>query len=177
MRRFFLAALFAASLVTTFAIPQAALASGQKSAAGASGRSSIPAEARRSRQMSLQPEVHLSGQTIYPNRYPWGQCTWWAAQTKLTENLEGLGDAQMWFYNAWRRGLHVGYLPAVGATVVFGPGWQGAGPRGHVGHVVAAYGLWFELSEMNFYGGWPPGGFGRVDYRWATAGAGVAFIY
>ena len=83
----------------------------------------------------------------------------------------------MWFYNASRRGLSVGYLPAVGATVVFGPGVQGAGGVGHVAHVLVVEGLRFEISEMNFYGGWPMGGFGKVDYRWVYAGTGVAFIY
>ncbi|HEY7356024.1 MAG TPA: CHAP domain-containing protein, partial [Ktedonobacterales bacterium] len=113
----------------------------------------------------------------FPNRYPWGQCTWWAAQTNLHENLEGLGNAGMWAINARRRGLHVGATPRVGATAVFAPGVQGASSLGHVAHVIAVSGSRFKVSEMNYYGGTPYGGFGRVDYRWAYAGSGVSFIY
>jgi surface antigen len=165
MRRFFLATFCVAGLVAVLALPQAAQAHELTSSASASSH------------ISAKAETHLTSQATYPNRYPWGQCTWWAAQTRLDENLEGLGNAVMWFSNASRRGLPIGYAPAVGATAVFGPGVQGAGGLGHVAHVVAVQGARFELSEMNFYGGSPRGGFGKVDYRWATAGIGVGFIY
>jgi surface antigen len=83
----------------------------------------------------------------------------------------------MWAINARRRGLHVGATPRVGATAVFAPGVQGASSLGHVAHVIAVSGSRFKVSEMNYYGGTPYGGFGRVDYRWAYAGSGVSFIY
>jgi surface antigen len=166
MQRFFLAAVFAASLVTLFAVPQAAQASGQHVTSAASGHVS-----------SVSLDANLNNQGAARNRYPYGQCTWWAAQSKLYENLQGLGNAGMWAYNARRHRLPVGYTPRVGATVVFAPRVQGAGGAGHVGHVVAVSGRRFELSEMNYYGGWPHGGWGRVDYRWAYAGGGVTFIY
>jgi surface antigen len=83
----------------------------------------------------------------------------------------------MWAINARKRGLPVGSTPRVNATVVFASGVQGASSLGHVAHVVAVSGSRFEVSEMNFYGGSPRGGFGKVDYRWATTGSGVSFIY
>jgi surface antigen len=105
-----------------------------------------------------------------------GQCTWWAQQTRMSENLRGLGNARYWAGNAPARGLRVGYAPVVGATVVFQPWVQGAGKDGHVAHVLALYpGGWFLISEMNAYGN--GGGWGRVSFRYVHAGPGVAFIY
>lgn len=107
-----------------------------------------------------------------------GQCTWWAATRRLDENWWGLGTyAYQWAYNAPSHGFRTGYTPAVGATVVFQPGVDGASSYGgHVGHVEAVYGNgWFLISEMNFYaygGGWD-----RVDYRTVHVGSGVSFIY
>lgn len=83
----------------------------------------------------------------------------------------------MWAVNARKHGLPVGSTPRVGATIVFAPGVQGAGGLGHVAHVIAVSGSRFEVSEMNFYGGSPRGGFGKVDDRWAYVSAGVSFIY
>lgn len=117
-----------------------------------------------------------SSQGYYPNYYPWGQCTWWAAQQRLDENLEGLGNAWSWAYNASSNGLSTGTTPAVGATVVFQPGVQGASSLGHVAHVVAVNGNGsFQVSEMNYYAN--GGGFGIVSYRTAYVGWGVSFIY
>lgn len=117
-----------------------------------------------------------SGQGYYPNYYPWGQCTWWAAQQRLDENLEGLGNAAQWAYNAPAHGLRTGTTPVAGATVVFQGGVQGASSLGHVSHVVTDYGNGsFLVSEMNYYSN--GGGFGLVSYRVAYVGAGVSFIY
>lgn len=105
-----------------------------------------------------------------------GQCTWWAQRTRLDENLRGMGNARYWAANAAARGYRVGATPARGATVVFQPGVQGAGWAGHVAHVLILYpGGWFLISEMNAYGN--GGGWGRVSFRYAHAGPGVAFIY
>lgn len=207
MRRLFLAALFAGSIVSVFAVPQTASASGtcywwwrvngvthysyydcahptrppwQGGPINPSpgGTSSHPTHPPATTPPSTSSHsTNSSSQHIFPNRYPWGQCTWWAAHTKPYENLEGLGNAGMWAINARRRGLHVSSTPRVGATAVFASGVQGASWLGHAAHVVAVSGRRFEVSEMNFYGGTPYGGFGRVDYRWAYAGAGVSFIY
>jgi len=116
---------------------------------------------------------------VSPNGYysvAFGQCTWWAQYKRQDENLTSMGNALDWASSAAARGLRVGTVPAVGATVVFQPGVQGASGAGHVAHVEAVYpDGWFLVSEMNFY--WNGGGWGRVDYRFAHTGWGVAFIY
>ncbi len=106
-----------------------------------------------------------------------GQCTWWAATRRLDERFLGLGTyAYQWAYNAPRHGFRTGSWPAVGATVIFQPGVQGAWGGGHAAHVVAVYSNgWFLISEMNFY--WNGGGWDRVNYRYAHVGSGVTFIY
>lgn len=207
MRRLFLAALFSASIVGVFAVPQTASASGtcywwwriggmthysyfdcahptkppwqggpiNPSPGGISHQPHSPTAGHP--PSATPPATPPPSGRTYPNTYPWGQCTWWAAQTNLHENLSRLGNAGMWASNARSRGLPVGSTPRVGATVVFAPGVQGASMLGHVAHVVAVSGSRFEVSEMNFYGGTPHGGFGKVDYRWAYAGSGVSFIY
>lgn len=107
--------------------------------------------------------------------YGYGSCTWGAAHF-AHDNVSGLGDAYQWAANAASRGLPTGYTPAVGATVVFQPGVQGASGLGHVGHVVGVYGGgWFMIEETSFW--WNGGGFATVSYRYAHAGAGVSFIY
>jgi hypothetical protein len=64
----------------------------------------------------------------------------------------------------------------VGATVVFQPGVQGASGGGHAAHVEAGFkNGWFLVSEMSFY--WNGGGWGRISFRYAHTGSGVAFIY
>ena len=107
--------------------------------------------------------------------YSWGWCTSGAAM--LAHDYVGrLGNAADWTRNAAARGMPTGYAPRAGATVVFQPGVQGASGGGHVGHVVAVYSNgWFLLAETAFW--WNGGGFGRVSYRYAHAGAGVSFIY
>jgi hypothetical protein len=108
--------------------------------------------------------------------WAFGQCTWWAQFQRRDETLAGLGDARDWATGAANRGYRVGVRAAPNATVVFRGGAQGAGGAGHVAHVEAVYpGGWFLVSEMNFY--WNGGGWGRVDYRFAHEGWGVAFIY
>lgn len=118
--------------------------------------------------------------TVYGSGgYYWwafGQCTWWAQDTRRDENLMHMGNAQFWAAVARSRGYYVSSTPKPGATVVFQPGVQGAGGAGHVAHVVKIYpDGWILISEMNFY--WNGGGWGRVDYRLAHTGWGVQFIY
>lgn len=106
----------------------------------------------------------------------YGGCTWWAWYKNSWQPLMQLGDAWQWAYNAPSHGLATGSTPAVGATVVFQPGVQGASSLGHAAHVEAVYGGgWFLVSEMSFY--WNGGGWGIVSYRYAHTGPGVSFIY
>lgn len=124
-----------------------------------------------------RPTYSMSDFAGDPYSYEFGVCTWWAWYMRRDEpQLGTLGVASNWVSAARSKGMSVGYAPAVGATVVFQPGVQGAGGSGHVGHVEQLLGGgWFIISEMNFY--WNGGGWGRVDYRYAHAGSGVTFIY
>lgn len=111
---------------------------------------------------------------------PWagsfGQCTWWAAHKRPDENFLGIGDARYWADGARTRGYIVTTTPAPHATAVFEPGVQGAQAAGHAAHVEQMLpGGWILISEMNF--SWNGGGWGRVDYRYITAGPGIYFIH
>jgi surface antigen len=111
-----------------------------------------------------------------PYTKAFGQCTWYAQYRRPNENLRGMGNAMYWAANASARGYRVGDTPAVGATVVFQPGVQGASGVGHVAHVLILYpDGWFLIAEMNAYGN--GGGWGRVSFRYAHTGPGVSFIY
>jgi LysM repeat protein len=104
-----------------------------------------------------------------------GQCTWWAQHKRPDHNYKGMGDAWAWLYSAPQRGYTVTTTPAVNATVIFEPGVESASGIGHVAHVEQLLpGGWILISEMNFF--WNNGGWGRVDYRYITAGPGVYFI-
>lgn len=122
-----------------------------------------------------------TGRASYPEPmgtyqgYTWGWCTSGAAML-TSVNLRGLGNADQWARNAAARGQPTGSTPRVGATVVYAPGVQGASGGGHVAHVAAVYaGGWFLSEDVNFF--WNGGGWGRVSFRYAHAGAGVTFIY
>lgn len=107
--------------------------------------------------------------------YSYGWCTSGAAMM-AHDYVGGLGYAAYWTRNAAARGMATGYTPRAGATVVFQPGVQGASSEGHVAHVVTVYSNgWFLVAETAFW--FNGGGFGRVSYRYAHAGAGVSFIY
>jgi surface antigen len=107
--------------------------------------------------------------------YSWGWCTAGAAQL-AHDYVGGLGNALDWTRHAAARGMATGTMPRAGATVVYAPGVQGAGGGGHVAHVVTVYNNgWFLSEDVNFF--WNGGGWGRVSFRYAHAGAGVSFIY
>lgn len=122
------------------------------------------------------PAYRLPDYAGDPNAAYYGYCTWYAQYRRMDERLINLGNAWQWAFNAPSHGLRVGTAPAVGATVVFQPGVEGAGGAGHVGHVEAVYGGgWFLISEMNMT--WNGGGWGRVSYRYVLVERGVSFIY
>jgi surface antigen len=122
------------------------------------------------------PAYGMSDYPGDPNAAYFGYCTWYAQYRRQDERLINLGNAGQWAFNAPSHGLRSGTAPAVGATVVFQPGVEGASGLGHVAHVEAVYsGGWFLISEMNM--GWNGGGWGRVSYRYAVTGPGVSFVY
>ena len=118
---------------------------------------------------STRGAVRRSG----PNNFPYGQCTWWAAQSRPDIGANVIGNASSWLYSARASGLPTGSVPRVGAIVVYQPGAQGAQWTGHVAYVtsVAGDGVRFTISEMNFpY-------WGSVTRRASWTGPGVGFIY
>src|SRR5262249_59902458 len=61
----------------------------------------------------LFPWVPAGG---YPDRFPFGQCTWWAAYNhRVTWN----GNAGDWLANAAAQGVAISFSPSIGAVVVY----------------------------------------------------------
>ena len=91
----------------------------------------------------------------YPDNFPYGWCTWWAAYNhRVTWN----GNAGDWLANAQAQGVPTTDAPSVGAIVVYKPG----GPYSDLGHVAIVIAEWpgdYSISEMYFIG------FGRVNTR------------
>ena len=123
------------------------------------------------------PWVPSSG---YPDAFPWGQCTWWAAYNSWAISEYGVGgDADgpgpdSWISSAESRMpagsvqlAAQGAVPAVGDDVVYWPGGSYNATDGHVAVVIAVdpdpdassgiSGYW--VSEANFLG------LGQVDER------------
>ena len=70
----------------------------------------------------------------YPDHFPFGQCTWWAA---YNHRVSWGGDARDWIANASAQGIRVEGMPSVGAIVSYRP--SGAySTLGHIAIVVAA---------------------------------------
>lgn len=94
----------------------------------------------------------------FPDHYPYGQCTWWAAYNRhVTWN----GNARDWLANAAAAGISTSSLPTFGAIAVYKPG-EGYSDLGHVGIVIAVAASTYTVSEMNFIG------WGRVNTRVET---------
>jgi hypothetical protein len=91
----------------------------------------------------------------YPDHFPYGQCTWWAAYNR---HVSWNGNAGDWLAKASAQGFHTQGTPSVGAIAVYRPGF-GYSQLGHVAVVVAISSATYTVSEMNFIG------FGAVDTR------------
>ena len=141
--KLFLAALFVlASLPAAVAAPTVAI-------------STMPRPAPAS---PLLASVPLGG---YPDRFPYGQCTWWAAYNrKVTWN----GNAADWLANASAQGFHTQPIPSVGAIAVYRRGAPYSALYGHVAVVIGVGPGTYTVSEMNVVGwgqvstrkvGWP----------------------
>lgn len=107
-----------------------------------------------------------------PNRFYYGQCTWYVANRR---NIPWLGNAGEWYYKAQSMGYAVDRrTPKVGAIMV---SWES--PVGHVSLVESVSGNVITISEMNNAGA-PGGGWGRVNSRTINLdrfGALQGFIY
>jgi surface antigen len=92
----------------------------------------------------------------FPNRFPFGQCTWWAAYNR---RVTWGGNAGDWLVNASAVGMPISAEPSLGAIVVYWPGGRYS-PLGHVAVVTAVSPSTYTVSEMNAAAGW-----GRVNTR------------
>jgi surface antigen len=127
-----------------------------------------------------------TGKTLTYNSGDAGNCTWWALNE--FHQFDGLypdtlssdssrDDAKYWATNAADNGWTVTSTPRVDSIAVFQPGVNGAfPPAGHVAWVIAVSGSQITVTEMNFEGGSPPGGFGKVDTRTLTPETSVLYI-
>ena len=84
----------------------------------------------------------------FPDRFPFGQCTWWAAYNR---HVTWSGDAGQWLLNAREQGVETSALPSLGAIVVYKPG-SGYSGYGHVAIVIAVSPAEYVVSEMNYLG-------------------------
>ena len=100
----------------------------------------------------LFPWVPAGG---YPDRFPFGQCTWWAAYNhRVTWN----GNAGDWLPNAAAQGVPISFRPSIGAIVVYRPS-PTYSMFGHVANVIATGPDIYTVSEMNYLA------WGAVDVR------------
>ena len=108
----------------------------------------------------------VSGVAPIPDKFPYGQCTWYVASRRP---IPWSGNAGDWFAAAEARAWPTGQTPQPGAIMVTWESWYG-----HVAYVesVNADGSWV-VSEMN-YAGW-----GMVDHRTIKPGSLplIGFIY
>ena len=98
----------------------------------------------------------------YPNYFPFGQCTWWAAYNR---RVTWGGNARDWLANAKAQGVATTDVPSIGAIAVYRPGGRYS-VYGHVAVVTALAAHSYTVSEMNAVGwgrvnsretGWPDG--------------------
>ena len=136
---------------------------------------------------SLEPKLTVSGGIVSTDgitpdtRYPWGQCTWWAATRRadIGKPIPGWGNAATWAGSAASAGYTVDGSPSAGSVIVFQPGVLGASADyGHVAMVEEVRGDGSILiSESNALG------LGVVSTReisasqLAAAGNGVRYIH
>ncbi len=136
---------------------------------------------------SLEPKLTVPGGIVSTagitpdTRYPWGQCTWWAATRRadIGKPIPGWGNAATWAGSAASAGYTVDGSPSAGSVIVFQPGVLGASADyGHVAMVEEVRGDGSILiSESNALG------LGVVSTReisasqLAAAGNGVRYIH
>lgn len=87
-----------------------------------------------------------------------GNCTWWTTYNYPTyafgnaPSIPHLGNAVDWYQESAGYRTENLTTPMVGAAVIFGPGYNGIGPNGHVAVVVAVDSASFIVVEMNYMG-------------------------
>jgi surface antigen len=118
------------------------------------------------------------GQTVnYRNAYPFGQCTWWAAQRyyqlhNVSVPWMNNSNAGEWVGRAQNFGWHVSSVPKVGSILVLHQNVQGAGSVGHVAVVEKVLGNGTVIASSMNWGNHPR----KVTNSWFHQGSGVSFI-
>ena len=85
----------------------------------------------------------------YPDTFPYGQCTYWAA---LNHRVSWSGNAGEWLANAAAQGVATTDVPSVGAIAVWPPGTGYDARYGHGAVVTAVKPTAYTVSEMNYLG-------------------------
>ncbi len=80
----------------------------------------------------------------YPDPFPFGQCTWWAAYNR---RVSWGGNARDWLANANAQGIATSEVPSVGAIAVYRPGGRYS-DYGHVAIVIGVGPHSYTVSEM-----------------------------
>ncbi len=109
-------------------------------------------------------------------RFPYGQCTYWAAYRYFQLTGHGVswsGDAGTWADGAAGAGWRVTSTPHIPSIVVLGPGTQGAGG---VGHVAIAESLNSDGSVSSSNMNWGGAGASVTNVNFSP-GAGVSFVW
>jgi surface antigen len=120
-----------------------------------------------------------TGAGVTPNRFAFGQCTYFADMEyhRLTGRwVEWIGNAYQWSSGAMSApGWIVSSTPHVPSIIVLQPYVQGAGGYGHVAVVerINADGSVYT-ANMNWYAN---GGWDRISYWTFTPGRGVLFVW
>ena len=81
----------------------------------------------------------------FPDAFPYGQCTWWAAYNR---QVTWGGNARDWLNNARAQGVATSDYPSIGAIVVYKPGGAYSS-YGHVAIVIQVSSRSYTVSEMN----------------------------
>jgi len=140
-------------LVSVMAVPVLFAGVGSSSAPASSpANASAPGPAQITGLGPLFDDVPPGG---WPDNFPGGQCTWWAAFNRhVTWNGNG-GD---WLLNAAAQGNATSAIPQVHSIVVY-PAGHAYSQYGHVALVTGVSPNSYTVSEMNYRG------LGVVDTR------------
>lgn len=130
--------------------------SGATSSATSPAATPTPGQLGRAEPSTLTPLFAWVPPGGFPDTFPWGQCTYWAAYNHL---VTWKGNAWQWLANAAAKGISSTDAPAVGAIAVYpkAPGYNRE--FGHVAIVIAVTSTTYTVSEMNY------SAFGVVDTR------------
>ena len=111
------------------------------------------------------------------NPFPYGQCTWWAAER--FHQLHGIyipwttnANAWQWSMRAQDYHWQISGYPTAGAVVVLQPGVQGAGGLGHVATVEQVLGNGHVIASNMNWGGYPA----QITNVEFVPGPGVTFV-